>query len=58
MRTAVIIGPIAVTTGSWEEAHADATHETGRRIHLRRVRGAMHAGLVMTRATLDDRPAG
>ena len=38
MQTAVIIGPIAVTTEYWEEAQADGTRETGCRVQLRRVR--------------------
>ena len=37
MRTAVIIGPIVVTTEYWEEPKADGTRETGCRIQLRRV---------------------
>lgn len=38
MRTAVIVGPIAVTTEYWEESQADGTRETGCRVQLRRVR--------------------
>ena len=38
MRSAVIVGPIAVTTEYWEESQADGTRETGCRVQLRRVR--------------------
>lgn len=38
MRTAVIVGPIAVTTEYWEESQEDGTRETGCRVQLRRVR--------------------
>jgi hypothetical protein len=38
MRTAVIVGPIAVTTEYWEESQEDGTQETGCRVELRRVR--------------------
>ncbi len=38
MRSAVIVGGIAVTAESWEEAQADGTHETGCRVQLRLVR--------------------
>ena len=40
MRTAVMIGPIAVTTESWEESQADGTRATGCRVQLRQVRNA------------------
>jgi hypothetical protein len=38
VRTAVIVGEIAVTTEYWEEAQADGTRETGCRVQLRLVR--------------------
>ena len=38
VRTAVIVGSIAVTTEYWEEQQADGTRETGCRVQLRRVR--------------------
>ena len=38
MRSAVILGSIAVTTEYWEEQQADGTRETGCRVQLRRVR--------------------
>lgn len=38
MQTAVIIGPIAVTTEYWEESQTDGTRESGCRVQLRRVR--------------------
>jgi hypothetical protein len=38
MRSAVILGSIAVTTEYWEERQADGTRETGCRVQLRRVR--------------------
>lgn len=38
MRSAVIVGAIAVTTEYWEESQADGTRETGCRVQLRRVR--------------------
>ncbi len=38
MKTAVIVGAIAVTTEYWEEQQADGTRETGCRVQLRRVR--------------------
>lgn len=38
MRTAVIVGPIALTTESWVESQADGTRETGCRVQVRRVR--------------------
>ena len=38
MRSAVIVGAIAVTTEYWEEAQADGTRETGCRVQLRKVR--------------------
>lgn len=37
MRTAVIVGVVAVTTEYWEETQADGTRETGCRVQLRRV---------------------
>lgn len=37
MRTAVIVGAVAVTTEYWEGSQADGTRETGCRIQLRRV---------------------
>ena len=38
MRSAAIVGPIAVTTEYWEETQEDGTRETGCRVQLRRVR--------------------
>ena len=38
MRSAVIVGAIAVTTEYWEEQQADGTRETGCRVQLRLVR--------------------
>lgn len=38
MRSAVVLGAIAVTTEYWEESQADGTRETGCRVQLRRVR--------------------
>ena len=38
MRTAVFVGPIAVTTEYWEESQEDGAQETGCRVELRRVR--------------------
>ncbi|MBA2314876.1 MAG: hypothetical protein H0V87_05765 [Chloroflexi bacterium] len=38
MRSAVILGAIAVTTEYWEESQADGTRESGCRVQLRRVR--------------------
>jgi hypothetical protein len=38
VRSAVIVGSIAVTTEYWEEAQPDGTRETGCRVQLRRVR--------------------
>lgn len=38
MRSAVIVGSIAVTTEYWEEQQLDGTRETGCRVQLRRVR--------------------
>lgn len=38
MRSAVMIGPIAVTAEYWEESQADGTRETGCRVQLRQVR--------------------
>ena len=38
MRSAVIVGAIAVTAEYWEESQADGTRETGCRVQLRRVR--------------------
>lgn len=38
MKTAVIVGAIAVTTEYWEEQQADGTRETGCRVQLRMVR--------------------
>lgn len=38
MQTAVIIGPIAVTTEYWEESQSDGTRETGCRVQVRLVR--------------------
>lgn len=38
MRSAVMVGPIAVTTEYWEESQADGTRETGCRVQLRHVR--------------------
>jgi hypothetical protein len=38
VRSAVIVGGIAVTAEYWEESQADGTRETGCRVQLRRVR--------------------
>ena len=38
MRSAVILGDLAVTTEYWEETQADGTRETGCRVQLRLVR--------------------
>lgn len=38
MKSAVIVGAIAVTAEYWEESQADGTRETGCRVQLRRVR--------------------
>jgi hypothetical protein len=38
VRSAVIVGAIAVTTEYWEEAQEDGTRESGCRVQLRRVR--------------------
>lgn len=38
MKTAVIVGAIAITAEYWEERQADGTQETGCRVQLRRVR--------------------
>ncbi len=38
MITAVVVGPIAITTNYWEESQADGTMETGCRVQLRLVR--------------------
>jgi hypothetical protein len=38
VRSAVIVGAIAVTTEYWEEAQPDGTRETGCRVQLRKVR--------------------
>jgi hypothetical protein len=37
MRSAVFLGPIAVTTEEWAEGHEDGSTETGCRVELRRV---------------------
>ena len=37
-RTAVFLGPVAVTTEYWEEQQQDGTRETGCRVELRRTR--------------------
>ena len=62
MRTAVIVGPIAVTTEYWEESQADGTRETGCRVQLRRVRdracARAAAAATPRRGLLDDRGAG
>lgn len=38
MKTAMIVGAIAITAEYWEERQADGTQETGCRVQLRRVR--------------------
>jgi hypothetical protein len=38
LKTAMFLGPIAVTTEYWEEQQPDGTRETGCRVELRRVR--------------------
>ena len=38
VKSAVIVGAIAVTAEYWEESQADGTRETGCRVQLRRVR--------------------
>lgn len=38
MITAVVVGPIAITTNYWEEYQEDGTEEIGCRVQLRRVR--------------------
>jgi hypothetical protein len=38
VRSAVIVGAVAVTTEYWEESQEDGTRETGCRVQLRRVR--------------------
>ena len=40
MKSAVILGAIAITVEYWEERQADGTQETGCRVQLRRVRVA------------------
>jgi hypothetical protein len=38
LRSAVFLGPVAVTTEYWEEQQEDGTRETGCRVELRRTR--------------------
>lgn len=38
VRSAMFVGPMALTAEPWEESHADGTRESGCRVQLRRVR--------------------
>ena len=53
MRTAVILGGLAVTTEYWEETQADGTRETGCRVQLRLVRNYLDLAMGISNSGCD-----